>query len=408
MTAAPADPTMAALESLKDPKRWVVVRSVPVFCAHRRKVRRKDPETGEMVDKEVVVTEDDLRDIVNHARALTRETGAVPGLWMGHRNPAPDFPEERQPKLVGLTPNWRMGTWGPKKKTAILVDLYYDRRFWHETQNAPYRSAEYYPDQEITGVALLRRDPQLDLGLILNARDGEPVLYAADETPPGPGDPTEPPGKPGEGGGDSDDPEDKKFMDRFAKCMERYLAAMGPNNGGWPAPVPADAKKRMEGEPDRLQRSQEHLQYRRLEERLAEQDRKLKALEAGRQEDALRYARNEASLIIEGLDRDGYVLGPPEKVQKMAERMSRMSAAERLDYEREVREHWARAPVGGGWLDTRDASENYARSAGARDGGDSPAAPPHGHAEAVSYMRANPGTQYEQALAHVTGGKVQA
>src|SRR5262245_24356196 len=98
------------------------------------------------------------------------------------------------------------------------------------------------------------------------------------------------------------------------------MAAIGPS-ATLPAPVKKDAGLDR-GEPDRLQRSREAIAYRRLEERLAAQDEQLKTLRADQAAQAERYARSEASLILEGLDRDGYHLGPAEKVARLADRMA--------------------------------------------------------------------------------------
>src|SRR6266545_7694443 len=102
-----ADPTLEALKALDDPSRWKVVKAVPVFAPHKRKTRKKNRETGEWEDKEIQVTEADLHDIVRRARALEADGGSPPGLWLGHRSPDPDFPEEKQPALVGFARKWR-------------------------------------------------------------------------------------------------------------------------------------------------------------------------------------------------------------------------------------------------------------------------------------------------------------
>lgn len=406
MSAAVADPTLASLKLLDDPSRWIVVKRVPVFCAHRRKVKNK--ETGE--EKEIVVTDDDLHEIAANARALERDSGGVPGLWLGHRKPDPNAPETEQPPLVGFSRNWTVGKWGPRHKLGVLVDLCYDRRHWHEAKKYPYRSAEFYGNtNEVTGVALLKRDPQLDMGMILNARDGEPIFYAAD--------PTEPPPKPdpkeeleeeleeeeGKKKGDGEEkfsPEDEEHYRRFAKCMQRFMSAMGPSNAGLPAPVKKDAGLDRNSEPDRMQRTQESVQYRRDQEEKAALSRRVKALEQARQEDALRYARNETQLVVEGLAREGFQLGTAEEMRKLAERMAKMSTNERIDYEREIRDKWNRAPVGGDWLDTRAEADTYARLTGERDGTpDGVHQAPRGHDAVLAYMRANPGMTYEQAQA---------
>lgn len=171
------DATLDFLARLNDPARWVVVRDVPIFRPHTR--RNQDGSV------KYTVTEHDIQSIAATATAKERQNGVAGIITLGHRLTDPRAPEPQQPRVVGYLRNMRPGTFGPEQVPCDLVDAYYKREDWDEARLYPFRSAEYYPaKREITGVALLVRDPELELGVVSYAteanhycRDDGPVYF---------------------------------------------------------------------------------------------------------------------------------------------------------------------------------------------------------------------------------------
>lgn len=155
--AQPAhDATQDFQQALSDPTRWVIKPGVPIFKAHQR----KDPNTGQLIDV-------DLPKLYRIAHNITHmERQGVPiRMTLGHTEPGK--PEVQQPPVGGYYRNARVQPFGPKGEPAVVVDEWLDPQYAQVRKNFPYRSAEYYDDAEqITGVALLTRDPFLDLGVV--------------------------------------------------------------------------------------------------------------------------------------------------------------------------------------------------------------------------------------------------
>ena len=164
------DATIEFLRRLDDDKNWVIVRNVPIFRPHVRK-----DKDGKVKYK---VTDDDMHDISRVAKNREKQSGVVGTITLGHKLVDPQASEQRQPRVVGYLRHYRDGTFGPQKVPCVLVDLYYKPEDWDEARKYPYRSAEYYPlRKEITGVALLIRDPELDLGMVAYERQPQEVAY---------------------------------------------------------------------------------------------------------------------------------------------------------------------------------------------------------------------------------------
>lgn len=164
--AAETDPTMELFRRFQRPELWSVKTGVPIFCAHKRK--GKDGKVlYEVGDKE-------LEAICQHYKKLEKESGVVPRIAIGHTDP--DVKEQDQPEVIGFARNLRIGTFGPSKKKAILCDEWVEKNRAPERSKYPYRSVEFYPSRmEIAGVSLLKRDPQLDLGIVLY-RHPDPIV----------------------------------------------------------------------------------------------------------------------------------------------------------------------------------------------------------------------------------------
>lgn len=173
------DATLDFLQTLNDPRRWIKRPGVPIFKCHRR----IDPTTG----KEIVVDEVKLYEIARNLQRMQKQ-GVPIRMTLGHTEPTKAEPH--QPPLAGFYVNARVAPFGPQQEPAIVADELLDPTHAQIRKNFPYRSSEYYDDDKsITGVALLARDPYLDLGVVsysksvklpLNyqRRDGSfPVVY---------------------------------------------------------------------------------------------------------------------------------------------------------------------------------------------------------------------------------------
>lgn len=148
---------------LNDPARWVIKRGVPVFSCHDRKL----PD-GKIKYR---VTDEDLVEIVQTMRDR-QGRGMPPRLTVGHINQDPNYPEHQQPKVIGYWLDPKLGEF--EGAPAVLADSYTKVEHQSDLKGRPYRSAEYIRRKnEIRGVAILARDPALDLGTVELCRDGE-------------------------------------------------------------------------------------------------------------------------------------------------------------------------------------------------------------------------------------------
>jgi hypothetical protein len=157
------DPTLDFLAKINDPNRYIRVENVPIFVPHTRKTRGPN---GEEVD--IVVTAQDLPLIADQINVREAEYGVPPIMTIGHRQQSdPSYPEKLQPDIVGVARNAKVGTFGPKGTPAVLATLYYDKEHWEDTKKYPFRSVDFYPNSnKVTGVALLKRDPFLPMGIV--------------------------------------------------------------------------------------------------------------------------------------------------------------------------------------------------------------------------------------------------
>jgi hypothetical protein len=224
--AGTADPTLEFLQAFDDPSKWVIKRNVPIFKPHVK--RDKD---GNFLYE---VTEADLPEILANLQAAKQNLRVVPKVTLGHVHLQKDWPEQQQAPIVGYVPEARVGRFGANP--AILGDIYVRKEDDAKVKGYPFRSADYYPQtKEITGVAMLIRDPELDLGMVSLHRDKGPCYQYALENDAMP-DPTEKPTMPVAG------PEDEQHYANFCKYMagkhpklaQLMGAAMGPTNGAMP------------------------------------------------------------------------------------------------------------------------------------------------------------------------------
>lgn len=168
------DATREFAEKLSSPNRWVIKPGVPIFKAHER----TDPATGQLIKVDLPK----LYRIAANMQRLERQGGVPIRMTLGHTEPGK--PETQQPPVGGYYKNARVQAFGPKGEPAIVVDEWLDPQYQQVRKNFPYRSSEYYDDAEqITGVALLTRDPYLDLGVVAYERGDSLVCYTASSRP---------------------------------------------------------------------------------------------------------------------------------------------------------------------------------------------------------------------------------
>lgn len=319
------DPTLRLLSRLEDETQWAINRNVPIFKAHTRTI--KDPQTGKV--RKIEVTEDDLEAICETYQRLVAETGGFPRLMFGHT--IDGAPETEQPIPVGWALNYRVGTFGPARQKCILCDEYVEARYAEARKTYPYRSPEYYAGrQDIASVALLRRDPQLDLGVVMYERDrtdqrdlpsggplyysrgGRAYLYQSEiHMPDMPGE-TPDPTTPVPGAQTPEDAEREKF-DKYVSnhpvlkyvcakyAAEASTAGQPAPPGGPPAPGPAKMSAAPPGgppgagkEPEKMSRAEAALKYERdaLNRRVADLERENRVA---------RYRRDLESLQARGV-----------------------------------------------------------------------------------------------------------
>ncbi len=172
------DAASVAISELDDPRLYEVKQAVPIFRPHRRVTKDADGK-----EKTILVTEDDLPEIVRNMKDREAENGVCGRITDGHINPSKDAPEKSQPDCLGYVRNPRVGTFGPKKIPCVLTDHYIARGKLPVAKERKFRSSEYYPNsKDITGVALMIRDPFLDLGVV-NYAGQTPVRYTNNSEP---------------------------------------------------------------------------------------------------------------------------------------------------------------------------------------------------------------------------------
>ena len=205
----PTDPTIITLQQLQDPARYARFEAVPIFRPH---VRTRPREDGTLERIEVAAA--DLPEIVDNMRGKEQADRALLRITDGHIRLG-DASESSQPRLLGFANNPRVGTFA--SEPAILVDQYIRRECLQIARERPFRSAEYYPKtKRITGVALLLRDPQLDLGVVTYHTADNFYFYAMESLMPDITPPT---------ADDSDDYTPDEIM-QFERCI-RYMSKKG-------------------------------------------------------------------------------------------------------------------------------------------------------------------------------------
>lgn len=386
------DPTLELLARFESASNWAAVKAgVPIFKPHTR-------VTAD--GREVAVKAADLYQIAAKAERLERAHGVPLRLTLGHVLPELPDADPRQPPLVGYARKVRVGTFGPTSEPCLLADLYFLPGQYDQARDCPYRSGEYYPPLgELRGVALLKRDPYLPLGMVTYS-DDDMADDAKTNAPPSPdgGDAQAPAPAAGP------DPEWVKNMDAYAAAnpwvgyaMQCYQGAspMGPTNGAAPGAAPAAAAPApampLPDDMVRMQLDQQRLAYQRVEDSNRALQARIAALEAERE-----TARCEA--LVTQLQAERYELDRATEVAALVPLTPEQRQA-RLAY---VRKHHRQSmadiadpvPYGlGGFVPLTDRPAEV---------GGGPLSAPDNHDAAMAYMRDRPGTRYEAALAATT------
>ncbi|VTS08553.1 nucleotide exchange factor GrpE [Tuwongella immobilis] len=319
------DPTLEFLRRFNDPNLWVVERAVPIFKPHKRS---KKLPNGQVASIEV--TAGDIPEIAQQMVQLER-SGTPARITEGHLKP--DLPESMQPDLLGFCRSPRVGRFGPQQELAVVADLYYLRDKAERAKRYPYRSVEYYPPtKEIRGVALLMRDPQLDMGIVhyqleVNSMTNTP---APAPTPTPEGD-------------EALSPAEEKLAQKYWKHYMKQYAWMGKaaahyegggggasampsaTNGGMPAL--SDSSPPPATEAERMQRDQMAVQFQRMQAEMT----------------ALRTQaeREKCERLVMQLEAEGYNLQRAVEVQRLLP----LTAAERTNHLDYVRQCYSRQPV---------------------------------------------------------------
>lgn len=453
------DPTLRILATLDDPDRYTRERGVPVFVPHKRSdpVLDDDGEPvldddGNPVENEIEVTIEDLEEIAESINHKVEEYGTPVRITRGHvvlpRKGEPAPSEDKQPPIWGWGKNARVGTWGPKKKVGLLIDQYIRNEHHEEAMGYPFRSGEYYPStNEITGVALLRRDPELDMGLVTYARRGTPEQGKPEVTMPNPEDDflddvddgqeqyaDEPDGDEGDFNdgpeGDEyspeeaeqyarmhrynaqraeellaemgDDDEDRPQMEQMARCYGRMAYGAGEPAGG-NAFVPGDGldeppmdplgDEEMDEEPEMEQMGRggkpKSRQYGRQRPTRQSARQDVTQQQYAKLEQQVQELKKDRAMLqyerhLDSLDRAGVIFDMDQEIADARD----MTAEQRKRQLQKMARHYARSPVGGGLVatDFDEVENNRQRPLTAAQ-----------KAAAVRYAQRN-GVTYEQAM----------
>jgi len=337
------DPTLDFLAQFDDATRWVVVPDAPICRPHCRKVQR--PDGGEYV---IEVTEADLPRIVDEIERRERESGVVPVMTIGHRRQSdPAFPEVNQPPVVGFARGARVGTFGPQNVPCVLGTLYYKREWWQEAKEYPFRSMDFFPPtMAVTGVALLKRDPFLQLGMVTyDQGDGMTEIPDLEDSARGVNPVSQ---------DDADSADDQPLTIAYLKahpawqyvCQQYEASRTATQEPAAPDADPTAPEMPKPGESDQSQSAdsatmQELRAPLTYQARLAALEGRVQSLEQGNTDLAAKLARKECEFLVYQLQLEGMkALAKPEDAAKLVDRLAETPAAGRQVYIAEIRSCW--------------------------------------------------------------------
>jgi hypothetical protein len=349
------DPTLDFLKSLDDPTKFVRGKPLPIFITHKR---AKADSAG--VVQNIDVSLKDLGVIAQNINERIEGSGVPVRVTPGHIKQDRNTPETEQPDIWGWAKEAKPGVFGPKQRPCIwLIPYYYPERF-DESLRYPFRSPEYYHgNQEITGVALLKRDPELDMGVVTHYMRDAAELYMIGTTMPDiiP-DPTVAP--------DVNTPAADPDFDKFLEMVKRdpvlnYLrtkfaaeAAAAPKvvdaDPTQPGIQPIDTSSAPGIQPAMMQREREFTAYQKAaESRLAA----LEAVNANLQKEKvmLAYERDLDKLLGSGWHFD-----KASELKDAGEMSDKQRAAQLL----RIQQNYQRDPTGGTLIPTLSGVEGTA------------------------------------------------
>lgn len=172
----------ASLDHVLRSDEYVRVPAVPIFDEHDEYDAK-----GNLVRR---FSAAELQEIARRCNARAQQTGDLSPFGPGHTfDDVYDkagrliykAKEEDQPIPIGYLHNYQVGRYGPEGKLGILADMYVKRRIIDSKgqvvdglqylKTFPRRSVELWPEDGIIDwVAVLRRTPQRDLGLLTYAK----------------------------------------------------------------------------------------------------------------------------------------------------------------------------------------------------------------------------------------------
>jgi hypothetical protein len=242
----PTDPTMVLLDRFADESAWDHVdRGIPILKPHIGKHFNPISKQRDIV---VDYTIERLQRMVKTNTDRCLNSASVPLMVLKHDN--------EDPVIVGYWNNFRMGTFGPSQKPAMLADRFFLPGTYEEGKKYPFRSIEFYPAEycevvadvaqpedydAITAVALLKTPPKLDMGLTVYARlrpvcygmegddDVDPTTIPGVQPPPGAPPAPGAPGAPGATGSPANPAQDQiynEFKPHFQRCMQEMYGGL--------------------------------------------------------------------------------------------------------------------------------------------------------------------------------------
>ena len=175
------DTALESLEKLNDLSQWEGVKyNVPVFVEHElwevphpfiqgetTRVAilpgQPKPSVGKML---YAIGSDDLTKIAQKINNRLNESGNPVKIFVGHTNLK--LPQSEQPRIVGYGCGAGVEKCGPKNRNSVVLKrVQYRKGLAKEAAEHPERSPEFDPLKgELTGLALLKTDPKLPMGLV--------------------------------------------------------------------------------------------------------------------------------------------------------------------------------------------------------------------------------------------------
>lgn len=156
------DATMTSLQSILQSDDYEVIENVPVFDEHDEYDRE-----GNLIRRFGRL---ELQEIADKGNQREIETGDLCPFGPGHT--IDNAPETSQPIPYGYVRNYRVERFGPSGKLAVICNFYIKKAYKAMAATFPRRSVELWiKDKMIDWIALLRRTPQRDLGLLTYEKD---------------------------------------------------------------------------------------------------------------------------------------------------------------------------------------------------------------------------------------------